>query len=60
MKGEGYMSHEIIEKMVMLMDMNGYEQDGSGPNFIGVGKGKMNKVFLTWGEVYDFIKNGFK
>lgn len=54
------MSHEIIEKMVMLMDMNGYEQDGNGPNFIGVGKGKMNKVFLTWGEVYDFIKNGYR
>ena len=53
------MSDEIIQKMVMLMDMNGYEQDGSGPNFVNHNGGR-NKVFFTWGEVYDFIKKGFR
>ena len=53
------MSDEIIQKMVMLMDMNGYEQDGSGPNFVNHNGGR-NKVFFNWGEVYDFIKKGFR
>ena len=52
------MSKETIEKLVMIMDMNGYEQDGDGPCFIGMG-GKKNKCFMSWGEVYDFVLKNF-
>lgn len=48
-----------IQKLVIIMDMNGYEQDGKGPNFIGFGKNKKLN-FDSWESVYDFVIKNFK
>ena len=43
------------EKMVCIMDLNGYEQDGEGPRFICLDSGEVLE-FPNWMQVFDFIK----
>ena len=42
------------EKMVCIMDLNGYEQDGEGPRFICLDSGDVLE-FPNWMQVFDFI-----
>lgn len=46
------------EKMVCVMDLNGYEQDGAGPRFICLDSGEVLE-FPNWAGVYDFIRARF-
>ena len=46
------------EKMVCIMDLNGYEQDGAGPRFICIDSGEVLE-FQNWAKVFDFIKAHF-
>ena len=46
------------EKMVCIMDLNGYEQDGEGPRFICLDSGEVLE-FQNWSGVYDFIRARF-
>ena len=46
------------EKMVCIMDLNGYEQDGEGPRFISIDSGEVRE-FPNWAQVFDFIKANF-
>ena len=47
-------SEDTIQRMVTILDMNGYEQDGDSLRFKGLG-GRRDISFMTWFEVYDFI-----
>ena len=46
------------EKMVFIMDLNGYEQDGECPRFISIDSGEVLE-FPNWAQVFDFIKANF-
>ena len=46
------------EKMVCIMDLNGYEQDGAGPRFICLDSGKVLE-FPNWAQVFYFIRDRF-
>ena len=46
------------EKMVCIMDLNGYEQDGEGPRFISIDSGEVLE-FPNWAQVFDFIRARF-
>ena len=46
------------EKMVCVMDLNGYEQDGEGPRFISIDSGEVLE-FPNWAQVFEFIKAHF-
>ena len=46
------------EKMVCIMDLNGYEQDGARPRFICLDSGEVLE-FPNWAQVFDFIKANF-
>ena len=46
------------EKMVCIMDLNGYEQDGAGPRFISLDSGEVLE-FPNWAQVLEFIKANF-
>ena len=39
---------DCIQKLVMVMDMNGYEQDGDGPTFVNVGGTGETMRFDDW------------
>ena len=47
-----------IEKMVCIMDLNGYEQDGEGPRFVSLDSGEVLE-FQNWAQVFDFIRARF-
>lgn len=40
-------------KLVIVMDMHNWEQDGSGPVFVDITTGNRKK-FKSWLDVYDF------
>ena len=46
------------EKMVCIMDLNGYEQDGEGPRFVSLDSGEVQE-FPNWAQVFEFIKAHF-
>ena len=46
------------EKMVCIMDLNGYEQDGAGLRFICLDSGEVLE-FQDWSQVFDFIRERF-
>lgn len=46
------------EKMVCVMDLNGYEQDGAGPRFICHDSGEVLE-FPNWAQVFEFIMAHF-
>ena len=46
------------EKMVCVMDLNCYEQDGKGPRFISLDSGEVLE-FPNWAQVFEFIKAHF-
>ena len=46
------------EKMVCIMDLNGFEQDGEGTRFISIDSGEVLE-FTNWAQVFDFIKANF-
>ena len=46
------------EKMVFIVDLNGYEQDGEGPRFISLDSGEVLE-FQNWAQVFEFIKDNF-
>ena len=46
------------EKMVCVMDLNGYEQDGKGPRFISLDSGEVLE-FPNGAQVFEFIKANF-
>lgn len=46
------------EKMVCIMDLNGYEQDGDGLRFICIDSGEVLE-FGDWEQVFDFIRERF-
>ena len=46
------------EKMVCIMDLNGYEQDGEWPRFICIDSGEVLE-FPNWAQVFEFIKAHF-
>ena len=46
------------EKMVCIMDLNGYEQDGEGPRFVSLDSCEVLE-FPDWAQVFDFIKARF-
>ena len=46
------------QKMVCIMDLNGYEQDGEGPRFICLDSGEVLE-FQDWSQVFDFIREHF-
>jgi len=48
-----------IQKMVMVMDMHGYEQDGDGPSFVHVSGDCDSMDFRSWQAVLEFISRGF-
>ena len=50
---------ECIQKLVMIMDMNGYEQDGDGPTFVNVGGAGETMRFDDWEGVYEFVVKNF-
>ena len=52
------MSKDSIEKMVCIMDKNGYEQEFDSCVFTDLSKGK-RIAFMNWFQVYDFIKKNF-
>ncbi len=43
----------VIEKIVIALDMAGWEQDGKGPAFVCPATGERKK-FKSWMEAYDF------
>ena len=53
MNGYG-MSEDSVIKLIGLMDRVGYDRIG-GMNFLERSGGKM-KTFMSWGEVYDFVR----
>ena len=46
------------QKMVCIMDLNGYEQDGAGLRFICFDSGEVLE-FQDWSQVFDFIRERF-
>lgn len=42
------------ERIVMVLDIFGWEQDGKGPTFINVACDGERKVFKNWQEAMDF------
>ena len=46
------------EKIVCIMDLNGYEQDGEGPRFVSLDSGEVLE-FPNWAQVFEFIKAHF-
>ena len=48
-------SEAMKQKIVMALDVMGWEQDGAGLRFIGHGKGEDSvREFKTWPEACDF------
>ena len=45
-------------KMVCIMDLHGYEQDGEGPRFICIDSGGVRE-FPNGAQVFEFIKANF-
>ena len=43
------------EKIVIAMDLYGWEQDGNGPTFVNVKCDGERKTFKNWNEVLDFV-----
>lgn len=47
------------QKIIIAMDIAGYEQDGRELEFVNLNNGK-REIFKTWNEVCDFIVNWAK
>lgn len=47
------------QKMIIAMDVKGYEQDGSGLKFINHNDGGKVVTFKNYDELYDFICKNF-
>jgi hypothetical protein len=48
------------ERIVMVLDIFGWEQDGKGPTFIHVGGNGERKTFKNWQEAMDFSRSTAK
>lgn len=49
------MDENLIQGMIILMDMNGWEQDGHGPTFVNVAGNGERRRFRNWDEVCKFV-----
>ena len=53
------MSATDIQRIILAMDVSGWEQDGKGKTFINVAgnkeRKKERKTFRNWTEVYNFV-----
>lgn len=46
------------QKMVCIMDLNGYEKDGESLRFVILRSGEVLE-FKDWSQVFDFIRERF-
>lgn len=50
------MEKALIERIVLFMDLNGWEQDGRGMAFVNVGGDGSRREFSSWHEVLGFAR----